>query len=327
MTAPMTEREALPDMAKIGKWNADEWHLFLCHYCDNRATFPNGLATVALLIADCMDALRTDVAQAQDDRPVEVWNGERKVTVYSDIVLCAWGPDMKSDMSEAPRSHESVGEAFKWLFTEDAQAPRTPLDLSPAELDGLATEAFRNAAQNSGTAEPVMWVCLVPGPAPAGAEMRIRAWTSDRKRMESLRAEGLDMQALFTSPVPSTPSEPAQSAPDGWKLVPIEPTPAMHEAGYSVSLGPPEPMMADFVKFNAKIYKAMIESAPLMSSTLHSANRNWIEDASHENGNYECRCCECGHIFTGHKRRVLCKFCSNLLAPSDASTDQREGGK
>jgi hypothetical protein len=45
--------------------------------------------------------------------------------------------------------------------------------------------------------EPVMWICLVPGPAPADAEMRIRAWTADRKRMESLRAEGLDMQPLY----------------------------------------------------------------------------------------------------------------------------------
>ncbi|MDB5584839.1 MAG: hypothetical protein JWR80_10015 [Bradyrhizobium sp.] len=48
--------------------------------------------------------------------------------------------------------------------------------------------------------EPVLWVCLVPGPAPAGGEVRIRAWTADRKRMESLRAEGLDMQPLFPSP-------------------------------------------------------------------------------------------------------------------------------
>lgn len=43
------------------------------------------------------------------------------------------------------------------------------------------------------------------------------------------------------------------------------------------------------------------------------AERNWTEDASHENGNYECLCCECDQMFIGHKRRVLCKACSNLL--------------
>jgi hypothetical protein len=52
---------------------------------------------------------------------VEVWNGERKVTVYDDIVLRVWGPNMEDEMSEEPRSHETVGAAFKWLF--DAAAP------------------------------------------------------------------------------------------------------------------------------------------------------------------------------------------------------------
>lgn len=45
--------------------------------------------------------------------------------------------------------------------------------------------------------KPVMWVCLVPGLEPADGEMRIRAWTADHKRMESLRDEGLDMQPLY----------------------------------------------------------------------------------------------------------------------------------
>lgn len=48
--------------------------------------------------------------------------------------------------------------------------------------------------------------------------------------------------------------------------------------------------------------------------------RNWTEDFSHENGEYECKCCKCGHSFIGHKRRVLCKSCSNLLrAPAPQS--------
>lgn len=48
--------------------------------------------------------------------------------------------------------------------------------------------------------------------------------------------------------------------------------------------------------------------------------RNWTEDVSRENGNYECRCCECDQTFIGHKRRVICKACSNLLTPSVPST-------
>ena len=36
--------------------NADEWHSFLCHHLDNRATSPNGLTYVAMQIAEAIDA-------------------------------------------------------------------------------------------------------------------------------------------------------------------------------------------------------------------------------------------------------------------------------
>lgn len=56
------------------------------------------------------------------------------------------------------------------------------------------------------------------------------------------------------------------------------------------------------------------------------AQRNWTEDAKHENGNYECLCVECDQSFIGHKRRVICKACSSLLSPGvtvDTSTELR----
>jgi hypothetical protein len=34
--------------------NDDEWHLFLSHYLDNRATQPNGLNHVAMQISDAI---------------------------------------------------------------------------------------------------------------------------------------------------------------------------------------------------------------------------------------------------------------------------------
>lgn len=37
---------------------------------------------------------------------------------------------------------------------------------------------------------------------------------------------------------------------------------------------------------------------------------DWPEDFSHENGNYQNKCCHCGVIFVGHKRRVVCKVCA-----------------
>jgi restriction endonuclease Mrr len=35
--------------------NADEWHLFLCQYLDNRATSPNGLTFVAVQISEAIE--------------------------------------------------------------------------------------------------------------------------------------------------------------------------------------------------------------------------------------------------------------------------------
>jgi hypothetical protein len=38
--------------------NADEWHLFLSEYLDNRATHPEGLPYVAVQIAEAIDDAR-----------------------------------------------------------------------------------------------------------------------------------------------------------------------------------------------------------------------------------------------------------------------------
>lgn len=50
---------------------------------------------------------------------------------------------------------------------------------------------------------------------------------------------------------------------------------------------------------------------------LADDRRNWTEDFSHENGNYQCTCCLCGHFFIGHKRRVVCKLCAAKDGPSE----------
>src|SRR4051812_46141656 len=60
-----------------------------------------------------------------DDSPVEVWHGGRKVTVYNDVVVRCWGTNIDDEMSDEPRTHESVGAAFDWLFNAPAQSPLT----------------------------------------------------------------------------------------------------------------------------------------------------------------------------------------------------------
>ena len=39
------------------------------------------------------------------------------------------------------------------------------------------------------------------------------------------------------------------------------------------------------------------------------SGRNWTEDFTHENGNYNNTCMYCDKNFIGHKRRIVCKLC------------------
>ena len=43
---------------------------------------------------------------------------------------------------------------------------------------------------------------------------------------------------------------------------------------------------------------------------------DWPEDFGHENGQYLCSCVHCERVFTGHKRRVVCKLCDASPAPA-----------
>lgn len=40
-------------------------------------------------------------------------------------------------------------------------------------------------------------------------------------------------------------------------------------------------------------------------------DRDWKEDFPHENGRYQNGCTICHELFLGHKRRIVCKKCSD----------------
>jgi len=42
---------------------------------------------------------------------------------------------------------------------------------------------------------------------------------------------------------------------------------------------------------------------------IKNSPKSWMEDFSHENGNYMNHCIFCESDFIGHKRRVVCKEC------------------
>jgi len=54
---------------------------------------------------------------------------------------------------------------------------------------------------------------------------------------------------------------------------------------------------------------------------------DWKDDASHENGNYQCQCVECGKFFLGHKRRVMCKLCATKDEPQGSAVEELRQAK
>ena len=61
---------------------------------------------------------------------------------------------------------------------------------------------------------------------------------------------------------------------------------------------------------------------PIVSPAIEP--RDWIEDASHENGNYQCKCSTCGNLFVGYKRRVICKSCAQR---ANSPAIEQQGGE
>jgi hypothetical protein len=68
----------------------------------------------------CFSALgfARDLVKALEDETVEVWHRDRKVVIYADSVLRVWGPNIETEMSNAPRSLQSVQDAMDWLYAE-----------------------------------------------------------------------------------------------------------------------------------------------------------------------------------------------------------------
>lgn len=63
--------------------------------------------------------------------------------------------------------------------------------------------------------------------------------------------------------------------------------------------------------FNSQLLAAMEAYHEQFNQDIDNS-RNWEDDFKFENGNYQCKCGNCGKMFLGYKRRVTCKVCANL---------------
>ena len=74
------------------------------------------------------------------DWSVEIWNGDRKVTIHRDAVLRIWGINIDTEMSEEPRTLETMQAAMDWLYRAPAQAAQSDLETAREILSELGEE-------------------------------------------------------------------------------------------------------------------------------------------------------------------------------------------
>jgi hypothetical protein len=74
---------------------------------------------------------------------------------------------------------------------------------------------------------------------------------------------------------------------------------------------------AAWIDAASKLEGPSVQGKDLAPQLCTPSARDWVEDSSHENGNYQCKCVSCGLYFVGHKRRVQCKLCASVPAPCE----------
>lgn len=62
--------------------------------------------------------------RCDDDHPIEVWRGEKKVTIYPDSVLRSWGSNIDTEMSDEPINLSTIQRAMDWLYESPSAAPK-----------------------------------------------------------------------------------------------------------------------------------------------------------------------------------------------------------
>ena len=128
-----------------------------------------------------------------------------------------------------------------------------------------------------------------------------RSAASIQSRVEFKDQDFVGLKAAMETKNKSLIEGEVYPCPDGWRID-VEKT--CHQTGMPCGF----PCNGEE---NCKSYAILL---PVKDEVEHfvidPSDRDWREDFSHENGNYSNKCIECGLMFNGHKRRVICKKCS-----------------
>jgi hypothetical protein len=126
---------------------------------------------------------QSSVETTGDESPiVEVWRGDRKVTVYRDTVIRVWGPSIDHEMSDEPRTLNSLQAAFDWLYSP---VETSGIDAGPTgTVEGLRRYIF----------EQLGFLCGEDDNNPAEAILRLAAKQLKATSHHSFDANGSPIQ-------------------------------------------------------------------------------------------------------------------------------------
>lgn len=227
-----------------------------------------------------------------------------------------------SDLTSAPHPIKVLLKDFHDATNSPSQGPvadRSDAVQQPAPSQAVSRSDAQPAdapKEPAGTAAGVEAAAVGDAVRPGAAVLTQRQPEWWRKRADEIEADVArsgstdamrcytDMRTLLqaaTTPFPvkqEAPAQAVQAVPDGWKLVPVEPTDKMVQATHHLDLSyMPDQWGAD----RAAIYRAMLAAAP---AAQQPAKECWCESCDLAQGNP-----------LGRTRMSLCPQCGDKRCP------------
>jgi len=82
-----------------------------------------------------MPTVAQQAVEPLDEVFIEAWHGDRKITVYRSTVIRVWGKNIDTEMSNEPRTLNSVQAALDWLYSSDGGVESRHAEQRPLKLD------------------------------------------------------------------------------------------------------------------------------------------------------------------------------------------------
>ncbi len=179
---------------------------------------------------------------------MEKLNEVKQALKYLEIDAKAYADNFSASMIVSTKNILAIAEAFRALEQEKEAADRYAERLNTLLDDRDATLSRYEAklAELDKQMNPDYFLNRIESSDKWGPEVELRIYESQLDASKSQDDHGGGIIELFTRPAPA-----ADLVPEGWKLVPVEPTKQMLEASYR-----------EASVYSPTAYRAMLAAAP-----------------------------------------------------------------